>query len=269
MCLNELKNIKCIVSDLDGTLLNDEKELDTEIIPVIQRLQEKGILFTAASGRNVHIMKNLIKEMNIQIPYICNNGAEIYLNNRCIYQQNISETDKQKVISLLIKKEVSFLAYANDILYCFNKNEGLTAFSKRLNGCCKIIDIACEDEADRTISKIVCIPKDDQEGRALATEVNTLSKALFCTQSENEIYTITSKKATKGEALQYLLSDLGISTKNVLVFGDNYNDISMFQSVRFSVAMYNASDYVKSQADFITISNNQNGVSYFIKKYLF
>lgn len=268
MYSNELKHIKCVISDLDGTLLNDEKQLDSEIIPVIQQLKEKGILFTIASGRNMHIVKDLIEKMNIQIPYICNNGAEIYNKYSCIYQQYINNDDHNNVIAMLIQEKISFLAYTQEALYCFRETVELINFAKRLNGCCKILYINSKEEVKGIISKIVCIPNSDKEGEALISRINTMSKTLFCTQSENEVYTITSNKATKGEALKVLLSTLNISEKNIVVFGDNYNDLSMFEVAHYSVAMENASIDVKNKANFITISNEENGVSYFLKKHL-
>lgn len=85
-----LKNIKLIVADLDGTLLHDDKSLDRNIKSV---LIEKNIPLTFVSGRNVHIIQDYIKELNISLPYITNNGANMFLGDTCIYECPIDSSE--------------------------------------------------------------------------------------------------------------------------------------------------------------------------------
>ena len=81
------------------------------------------------------------------------------------------------------------------------------------------------------------------------------------------IYTLTNKDSTKGKTIKKLLEYLNIEPESVLAFGDNYNDISMFEVVD-GVAVENAQDSVKQLAKYTTKSNEEDGVSYFIKMYL-
>ena len=73
--MNSFADIRLVVADLDGTLLDDEKQLDAGIVDVIRELEKRNIMFTLASGRNVHIMKPYLKELSLQLPFIANNGA--------------------------------------------------------------------------------------------------------------------------------------------------------------------------------------------------
>jgi len=97
--------------------------------------------------------------------------------------------------------------------------------------------------------------------------INDFYKKTLCMQSEGNIYTLTNKDSTKGKTIKKLLEYLNIEPESVLAFGDNYNDISMFEVVD-GVAVENAQDSVKQVAKYITKSNEENGVSYFIKMYL-
>lgn len=86
-------------------------------------------------------------------------------------------------------------------------------------------------------------------------------------QSEGVIYTLTNKDSTKGKTLKKLLEYLDIDSSSVLAFGDNYNDISMFEVVD-GVAMENAQESLKEVAKYLTKSNEDDGVSYFIQNKL-
>ena len=106
----KLKGIKLIVADLDGTLLHDDKSLDRNIKSV---LKEKNIPFTFVSGRNVHIIQEYLDELNISLPYITNNGANMFLGNTCIYECPINSNELETCLSILVKREVAFLAYSS------------------------------------------------------------------------------------------------------------------------------------------------------------
>lgn len=93
-----LKNIKLIVADLDGTLLHDDKSLDRNIKSV---LIEKNVPLTFISGRNVHIIQDYIKELNITLPYITNNGANMFLGDTCIYECPIDSSELKTCLNIL------------------------------------------------------------------------------------------------------------------------------------------------------------------------
>ena len=75
--MSSFADLRLIVADLDGTLLDDEKQLDAGIVDVIKELEKRDIMFTLASGRNIHIMQPYLKELSLQLPFIANNGANI------------------------------------------------------------------------------------------------------------------------------------------------------------------------------------------------
>lgn len=150
-----LKNIKLIVADLDGTLLRDDKSLDRNIKSV---LIEKNVPLTFVSGRNVHIIQDYIKELNITLPYITNNGANMFLGNTCIYECPIDSSELKTCLNMLVKNEVAFLAYTNETIYSVGYQEGLDGFKKRLIDKCEIIEDAnIADIVRESIFKVVMI----------------------------------------------------------------------------------------------------------------
>jgi hydroxymethylpyrimidine pyrophosphatase-like HAD family hydrolase len=108
---------------------------------------------------------------------------------------------------------------------------------------------------------------EDTEGmKDIMDQINEYCINLQCVRSEDSIYTITHVNAVKGKTLEYLINLLGIKKEEVMVFGDNFNDMTMFEIAGISVAMENSQNEVKEKADYQAGSNNHNGVSAFLKK---
>ena len=257
-----LKNIKLIVADLDGTLLHDDKSLDRNIKSV---LIEKNVPLTFVSGRNVHIIQDYIKELNIALPYITNNGANMFLGDTCIYECPIDSSELKTCLNILVANKVAFLAYTNQTIYSVGYQEGLDAFKNRLIGKCEIVEDAnIEDIVRESIFKVVMIHPNMER---VKDQLNSVCDKTVCMQSEGIIYTLTNSDTTKGKTLKKLLEYLDIDSNSVLAFGDNYNDISMFEVVE-GVAVENAQDRLKEVAKYFTKSNEDDGVSYFIEKNL-
>lgn len=267
--MGRLDDIRLIVVDMDGTLLDDQKQLDTDIFDVIQRLKKRNILFTLASGRNIHIMKSYIEALHIEQPCITNNGALIFQKDLCLYEQNMAKSELKIACSILQKKDIAYIAYAKDVVYIVKEAASLQHFLCRLRGKTQIKIAQTSDQmADDGISKVVFIHEDGEVVQSIMHTINTCCTALHCERSEDCVYTITHRDATKGKALRRVLDILHIAAHQVLVFGDNFNDISMFKLAGICVAMQNSQQLVKDCADYITLSNNERGVSTFIRTHI-
>lgn len=256
-----MRNIQLILCDLDGTLLNDNKEMDTDFVKSC-----KNIPFTLVSGRNQAIMQDFVNQCNLKLPYITNNGANIYVKDQCIYEKAIETKELKTALDLLQKQDVSFIAYSSKVLYRHGKNEKMDFFAKRLEGHCEICTYQGQELS--SIFKVVMIHKDLTLMKELCQAINDLCPNSIAIRSEGYVHTLTHREATKGKAIQFLLRFLELSPECVLAFGDNYNDISMFENVGYSVAMQNASQDVKEKAMYVTLSNNEQGVSRFLEENL-
>lgn len=266
---NKLAGIRLLVSDMDGTLLDDGKRLDSGIKEVIKALRTRDIQFTLASGRNIHIMKDYMDDLQIKLPCITNNGANIFQNNTCIYEYNMLNIELQYAFAKLQKLSIPFIAYANEAVYTNTIASETEGFLHRLRDKTRIIVEQNYDSIlQNSIFKVVFISDDIEVMNYLLHDINENCEKLHCVRSEDEIYTITHIDATKGKTLKKILAMLHLQPEQVLVFGDNFNDISMFEIAGVSVAMKNSQKEVMQKADFITSSNNENGVSEFIKEHL-
>lgn len=261
--------IRLIVADMDGTLLDDDKCLDSEICEMIPKLSNRGIGFTLASGRNVHIIKPFLKDLKIDLPYIANNGANIYQNDKCIYEKSMDPQDLNFALSVISKSCIPYIAYTNHTIYVEQESPQIQFFLNRLRGKTKIcIQHNMEELLKENIFKVVLINENADHMKSVMKTINTADLQLQCVRSEDHIYTLTHNDATKGKTLEKVLDILDINPSQVLVFGDNFNDVSMFEHVGVAVAMRNAQEVLKEKAHYVGKSNNENGVSAFIQEHI-
>lgn len=262
----KLKGIKLIVADLDGTLLKSDKSLDDNIKDVISGQDYK---FTIASGRSMILVKKFISELNIDLPYITNNGAEIYQSDACVKQYSIPDEEVRFILNLVQEFNLECHANAENCIYTMGKIDSILPFRKRFEGVLPIVDNASINAVcANTINKIMCIDKDLNKVQEFANKINLYCEHVHCERAEGNAFVIVNRQASKGKALKNLIELLHISSEEVIVFGDNYNDVSMFEAVKYSVCMENADKDVKDKATFICKSNDMNGVSDFIQKYI-
>ena len=262
----KLKGIKLIVADLDGTLLKSDKSLDDNIKDVISGQDYK---FTIASGRSMVLVKNFISELNIDLPYITNNGAEIYQSDACVKQYSIPDEEVRFILNLVQEFDLECHANAENCIYTMGKIDLILPFRKRFEGVLPIVDNASIHEVcANTINKITCIDKDLNKVQEFSNKINLYCEHVHCERAEWNAFVMVNRQASKGKALKNLIELLHISSEEVIVFGDNYNDVSMFEAVKYSVCMENADKDVKDKTTFICGSNVVNGVSDFIQKYI-
>lgn len=261
-----LEQIKLIVSDLDGTLLNNKKQPDSKIKKNIQKLKEKGIIFTVASGRNMPIVEPICQELGIEVPYITNGGSELVSNGEFLMRLSIDSQDLREISMILEEYQIRSVYYTSETLYTRYADEVSAYFLERMKN--RVDVYPTEDLVsiiNQKIYKIVIIEPDEDKLNLISGKINALSNT-HCLKAENNLCTITHKKASKGEMISKLADYFQVTLNQVLVFGDNPNDWSMMQVAGASVAMGNADEETKKLATYVTLSNEEDGVSDFIQK---
>ncbi len=246
-----MKDIKIAFFDIDGTLTNSKQELTENVINSLRYLKNKGIILVLTSGRwDSYILK--YNKDNLFDYIIANNGAEIYdiNNNKVLYEEFMDKIDINIIDS-----------------YCNENNIEMinnTYFNRSNN----IID---------NIYQSVIICKSIQEVDDLKQYVNELNNTYisyisfaYYKKITKNSYTINinNKITNKGKSVKYMLDYLNIDKENSICFGDNINDLDMFNNVGIKVCMDNGSNKLKELSDYITLSNDEDGVAYFINNYI-
>jgi Cof subfamily protein (haloacid dehalogenase superfamily) len=245
---------------MDGTLLNDKGKISEKIFDLIHDLNEKDIKFAAASGRFYSQLSKNFEKVNADMIFIAHNGALIKYNHKgsTLYSNSIDKEEIEHVINLCPQLgEEMFLAAENDA-YAVNPSENMLnqfTFSQ-----VPVIILKSFSELKSPIYKITYYMEDGVTSSILDYLKNRLDGKLEFVVSGDKWIDIMNKGISKGTAIKILQEKFEINQKSTMVFGDYYNDLTMFKAAHYSYAMKNAPEDVKKHANFITQSNNEDGV---------
>jgi Cof subfamily protein (haloacid dehalogenase superfamily) len=276
--------IKCIATDMDGTLLNAMQTISEENKQAILKAQAAGIEVVVATGRAYQEATYVLDEAGLSLPMICVNGAEVRGRDGDI----ISATPIEKVVAKdvaakLAEKDIYFEVYTDkgafsvdtdkavsimvDIVLTANPEadrdyvEYAAAGRVRDNLIHHIDDYSVLFDSDEyKIYKFLVFSFDEDHLAAAQNSLTGFTK-LTVTKSGHENIEITHKDAQKGIALEAFVNASGLDLDETMAIGDNFNDVSMFEKVGRAVAMGNASPIIKSMCDVVTDTNENSGVA--------
>lgn len=264
---------KLIVLDLDGTLTNSKKEISPRNRETLIRIQEQGVRLVLASGRPTYGITPLANELRMNefggfiLSY---NGGEIinWETQEMIYE-NVLPND---IIPLLYESARSYrltiLTYDGNEIVTENSRDTYVRKEAFLNKMAVretndfLTDITLPvakclivGEADRLI------PLEAELSLRLQGRINVF-------RSEPYFLELVPQGIDKALSLAVLLQETGIRREEVIAIGDGYNDLSMIKFAGLGIAMKNAQEPVKKAADYITLSNDEDGVAEAVDKFL-
>lgn len=258
--------IKLIASDLDGTLVNDEGKISDKIYDMISKLNKKGVKFAAASGRTYLQLKNNFENVADNMVFVAHNGALIKENRskKPIYSNSISSENIKLILSLKPGLGEEMLLSADDEAFVVKPSHKLL---KEFNeyGVPYVI-LSSYDEIKKPIYKVSYFVTSETRKKMMDFLKNKLDEDLDFVESGEKWVDIMNKGVSKGSAIKILQQIYGIDKENTMVFGDYYNDLTMFKNAAYSYAMGNAPEDVKKHAKFVADSNNNNGVYNVIRR---
>ena len=251
--------IKLVVSDIDGTLLEDGgHELNPELFSVILQLRKRGMQFAAATGRQWVSIERVFDPVKEKIFYLSDNGAYVGCHGRNLYV-NLVDADLIRQMAADIR-EAGMMAMIGgpDIVYMDEQDTEL--YDWMVNGyryrAKKVKDLmAVEDQ----FIKVSAYRRKDIEPATVKLREKYKDR-LKITISGDMWMDCMAPGVNKGEAVRLLQESLGISPKETMVFGDQLNDIEMLNQAYYSFAVGNARPEVKDVARFQTDINVRDGV---------
>ena len=253
--------IKLITTDLDGTLLNNNKDLPLELPIILKKCKDNNIKFFIASGRSYLNVGSKLYNISDNVNFICDNGANIILNNKIVYKSVIDKNLLSSVIDVCESiADIHIILCTANSFYTLPmtdnrvKNEILEYYRQKL----VILDNLKEVNDLHSPS--------DNSAKVLNDKFkNYLSLAI----SGDHWFDIMNINITKGSAVKFIQNKYDISPEETMSFGDFYNDIEMLKCAKYSFVMDNATDDMKKYGNFIADSNQNDGVVKAINKYIF
>jgi len=261
--------ISLVLSDVDGTLVDQNKVLTERAQAAVRRLHEAGIRFAITSGRPPLGMAMLFDALQLETPIAgFNGGLFIKRDLSIIEQKTLPEDIAAKAIALIREHGLDAWIYrGNDWLITKAGAPHVARESWTVKFDPKVV--ADFDGKLDHVAKIVGVSDDlDRVQRCEADAQAAFGHGATANRSQPYYLDITHKDANKGAVVAFLSSHLGVPAQEIATFGDQPNDVLMFERSGFSVAMGNASDQVKAKASAVTDSFNDEGFAKAVERFI-
>ncbi|MFE0558345.1 Cof-type HAD-IIB family hydrolase [Paenibacillus sp. NPDC058910] len=240
---------KLIALDLDGTLLTDEKQITEETKKWLQYAVDHGVKVIFSTGRGLQTTKGFLNELGLDSPMVLLNGAEVW--------EGPGRLKKRVFLPRDTVRDMHAIAAERGEWYWGYSVESLTGDKDWTS-----------EMFERDWMKFG-IGSNDQQKLAEIKEELLSWGTLEVTRSALSNMEISVKGITKESGVREVCQMLGFSMSDVIAMGDSDNDAKLLKAAGLGVAMANGEDYIKSIADVITATNNEDGVAQAIRKYVF
>lgn len=261
---------KLIVTDMDGTLLSNHKEITEENKIALKKATEIGIKVAIATGRIYTSARYYANLLELDAPIIACNGAIIReeKTNNTLYKNAMNKDDCKKVANICDKYGIYYHFYNDTGFYCKELKYSSRQYSQwnetqteenKVN--IKVMDDTIKFiENTESILKFVVIDDDLDKLDKVRKELEKIDSVEVSKSWHNNIE-VMNNGVSKGEAVKKLAEYFGVKQEEIITFGDNFNDLSMIEYAGMGVAMGNSEDKVKERSNFITDSNDKSGVA--------
>ncbi len=261
--------IRFMLSDIDGTLLRPDHSLSQANIDAVRKLREAGIYFSVASSRPPRAMRHQIEALGIDLPTVAFNGANIINPDGSLLKAHrIAPKAARISLELFAAEKVSVWVFADDQWLLIDPQGDYVEHERNTLGYDFVQVAHFEDYLDR-IDKIVAASTDFELLKRLEVALNPLiADSALAARSQAYYLDVTALDANKGTALETLADAVGVALAHTAAIGDAGNDIAMFRRAGLSIAMGQAEVVVRSQADYVTGSNVEDGLATAIERYI-
>ena len=287
---------KALVLDIDGTLTNSRKEITPKTAEAIKRIMDMGHAVVLASGRPTPGMKRYETELELSKHggYLLSfNGARVVdcVTSEVIYQKTLPEHIPAEVYEFAKEKEAGIISYylrgngfeverrgeyfqkrnvepkGDYVISAFEPDE-YVLLEARINNMDVITVYDFPEFINYPVNKcLITAPGMLAAGYEKELQAK-YGDSLSIYRSEEFFLEVMPKNVSKAETLDSMLEKIGVKRENTVCCGDGFNDISMIEYAGVGVAMANAKDEVKKAADFVTGSNDEDGLVTVIDRFI-
>lgn len=264
---------KLLVLDLDGTLTNDRKEITPRTLTALMRAQDAGIKVVLCSGRPVYGIAHLGEQLRLA-DYggyiIAFNGGKIieWQTKRVIMERKLPDELVPVVYQYAVDAGLAILTYRGETIVTncsFDRHVMHNAYINRL----PIVEL--DDflaEIEYPVNKCLIVGEPEPLHALELKMLPEVGDRLGIFRSAPYFLELVPPGIDKAVSLATLIDNIGVKREEVIACGDGYNDISIIEFAGLGVAMANAVDEVKEKADYVTLSNEEDGVACVIDKFI-
>lgn len=259
---------KLLALDMDGTLLNSKGELSERTVNAVRQAKENGAVVTISTGRSVPGAIGCARTLGLSSPIITYNGAVIAdpVTGKMLFSAELSASDALKVMETGIRKGTTMCIWSKGRLYGLPLNERVLDY-RRFAGVEPLPTKDIRFLAENGVTKVLWYDEVEKIG-AFWSEMSKIPFESVSVCTSNPMFLeFFHGTVSKASALEWIAKMHGIRREEVVAVGDGANDLEMLAYAGLGVAMGNASDAVKKQADAVTASHDEGGVADVIERY--
>jgi len=266
--MTKKNRFKVIISDLDGTLLNNEHKISPYTKTVFQELHNQNYILIVATGRHHLDAMPVVQTIGVPIYLVTSNGARIHAPNKeLLYSFDISSEAIKSILSLKIDPEITTVLFKEEVWQTNKNNEKLNSFQTELNYVPEIVDF--DTVEDLTAIKLLFVDENHQKLVSLKDEI-------LVNHAENFNYAfslpicleIMDKSVDKSIAISKILERENLKYEEAICFGDGFNDEKMLLASAKGLIMENAVESFKSKLSHLEVisTNDEDSVAKYLYK---
>lgn len=264
---------KLVVTDMDGTFLDDASQISEKNMAAVRRLRELGIHFSPVTGRGTPGLLQLQPVLEQKELCITYNGCMVVdpVSGEIKYHLTLTEADARKVYAIAVEEGATIFIWSDNKAYGFCQDRAAELYAEKAGMPISIIDDV-EPLMKQGITKFMLFDGNLEHAKKW-------QKAILAHKEEFESLNVVmsgvgyldviNARSSKGSAVEELARSYGISREEVIAFGDASNDIPMLEYAGLGVAMANGAPEVLACADLVALSNQEDGVAAVLEEYVF
>lgn len=272
-------SVKLILSDLDGTLLTRDKTISPATLRALERATERGVQFVPASGRFFAGMPEAVRQLPFLRYVVEINGARVddIVSGQAMYKAEMTAQQVLEVFSYLDELPVVYDCYKDcwgymdadararmdPFLTTFRMPQLVKDLRRPVTGLKQVIA-----REGWSVQRVQVFFKDMELLRHQRRAMAERFPQLTVTSANPTTLEVAAGTASKGQALAALCRHLGIDPADTMAFGDRDNDMDMLRTAGIGVAMGNAVDELKAAADYVTRTNDKDGIAHAIERFV-
>lgn len=262
-----------ICVDIDGTLLTDDKKMLPSARESLQRAHRMGMQIALISGRMPAGVEAIEKEINVPCIKACNAGTYIVMDGQCISSESLLPGIMIELYKeIAVKNHLPLWIFQERKWYVTDMDQYIEREIEIIRYVPEVVDperLGEQWNREHTGPNKLLFAADPEMIQKIHQELKEMDlPQIDVACSADTFLEIFPRGMTKGKALEIICEKLGISLKETIAFGDQELDIPMIDAAGVGIAMGNAIEELKARADFVTKSNNEDGIAYALEHYL-
>lgn len=262
--------IKLVAIDLDGTLLDNDRQISLRTKEAIRNVRHRGVEVTLATGRMFYSARPYADDLGLNLPLVTYQGALVKVSGtgEVLYEKSVDADLAQEVVNLAKDRGLAINFYADDYVLVDRLNPFNEEYARRFNARFREVgDLRKLSHVSPL--KLLIIDYDEESLNKLEVECHRIfGDSLHITKSMPEYLEFLHPQATKARGIEAVARHMGIAPGEVMAIGDSWNDLEMLEWAGLAVVMGNARQAIKEKADYVTCSNEDNGVAEALEKLL-